>query len=72
MFLGAVTDVHLSASGSSRTHTVEILGFNGTEDEYFCILYDRVPTLLQSLQKDLGILGHLWQNIAHRVARTRL
>ena len=69
---GAVTDVHLSASGSSRTHTVEILDFNGTEYEYLCLLYDRIPTLPQSLQKDFGVFRHLWQNIAHRVARTRL
>jgi cellulose synthase (UDP-forming) len=69
---GAVTDVHLSASGRSRTHTVEILDFNGTEYDYLCLLYDRVPTLPQSLQKDFGIFRHLWQNIAHRVARTRM
>lgn len=36
------------------------------------LLYDRIPTLPQSLQKDFGIFRHLWQNIAHRVARTRL
>ena len=69
---GAVTDVHLSASGRSRTHTVEILDFNGTEYDYLYLLYDRVPTLPQSLQKDFGIFRHLWQNIAHRVARTRM
>jgi cellulose synthase (UDP-forming) len=69
---GAVTDVHLSASGGSRKHTVEILDFNGTEYEYRCLLYHRIPTLPQSLQKDFGIFRHLWQNIAHRVARTRL
>lgn len=68
---GTVTDVHLSTSGAARTHTVEILDFNGTQYDYLGLLYDRIPTLPQSLQKDFGIFGHLWQNIVHRVARTR-
>ena len=32
--------------------------------------YEGVTTLPQSLHHDFGILTHLWQNIAHRVART--
>ena len=39
--------------------------------EYWQVLYDRIPTLPQSLNRDFGIMTHLWQNIAHRVARTR-
>ncbi len=69
---GTVTDVTVSRGGSARTQTIEILDFNGSEYEYLQILYDRIPTLPQSLHKDFGILTHLWQNIAHRVARTRL
>lgn len=37
---------------------------------YILILYDRIPTLPQSYQRDFGSLSHLWQNIACRVART--
>ena len=33
-------------------------------------LYDRIPTLPQSLHRDFGALYDLWQNIANRVART--
>ena len=32
--------------------------------------YEGVTTLPQSLHHDFGILTHLWQNIAHRIART--
>lgn len=34
------------------------------------LLYDRIPTLPQSLKRDFGAWFDLWQNIAHRVART--
>ena len=43
----------------------------GNHYEYLCILYDRVPTLPQTLSRDLGILRYLWQNIAQRLARIR-
>lgn len=39
--------------------------------EYLQLLYDRVPSLPQSLEWDFGSLSHLWQNIACRVALTR-
>ena len=68
---GVVTAVQESRRGSSRTHTVEILDFGTDERDYWQILYDRIPTLPQSLHRDFGVLPHLWQNIAHRVARTR-
>ena len=68
---GVVTGVLEGRSGRVRTHTVEILDFGGAEDAYLQLLYDRVPTLPQSLHRDFGLLPHLWQNIAHRVARTR-
>ena len=67
---GAVTGIRESRSGVARTHTIEILDFDGNELEYFQILYDRVPTLPQSLHRDYGVIPHLWQNIANRVART--
>lgn len=68
---GSVTNVSITRSGTARTHTVEILDYGNHREEYLQILYDRVPTLPQSLHHDFGIFTHLWQNIAHRVARTR-
>ncbi len=68
---GTVTEVHISRHGHARTHTVEILDFHGNEEEYLQILFDRIPSLPQSLHNDFGIIRHLWQNIACRVARTR-
>ena len=67
---GVIVGVKESKSGTARMHTVEILDFGGQEKEYWQILYDRVPTLPQSLHRDFGVLSQLWQNIAHRVART--
>ncbi len=67
---GVIVGVKESRSGTARMHTVEILDFGGQEKEYWQILYDRVPTLPQSLHRDFGVLSQLWQNIAHRVART--
>lgn len=67
---GVVTSVRVSRLGDSRTHTIEILDFYTSRLEYWQLLYDRIPTLPQSLHKDLGVFPHLWQNIAHRVART--
>ena len=68
---GVITAVHESRRGHARTYTIEILDWLGNEREYWQLLYDRVPTLPQSLGRDFGTLPHLWQNIAHRVARTR-
>ena len=68
---GVVTGIRQSRSGAVRSHTVEILDFCGNRYEYLELLYDRIPTLPQSLRRDFGVLSHLWQNIAHRVARTR-
>ena len=67
---GVVTSIQVSRRGSSRIHTVEILDFYTSRLEYWQLLYDRIPTLPLSLRKDMGVLPHLWQNIAHRVART--
>ena len=68
---GVVTGISESKSGNTRTHTIEILDFMGQEMEWLQLLYDRIPTLPQSLRKDFGVIAHLWQNVAHRVARTR-
>ena len=68
---GVVTGIREARRSESRAHTVEILDFGGDRYEYWEILYDRIPSLPQSLRRDFGIVTHLWQNIAHRVARTR-
>ena len=69
-FRGVVTSVNESRRRSARTHTIEILEHDAGDLEYLQFLYDRIPTLPQSLHRDFGLLPHLWQNIAHRVARS--
>lgn len=68
---GVIAGINESRNGVARTHTIEINDFGEDNTEYLQLLYDRVPTLPQSLQRDYGVIPHLWQNIAHRVARTR-
>ena len=68
---GVIAGIKESRNKYARTHTIEILDFGDEETEYLQILYDRIPTLPQSLRRDFSALSHLWQNIAHRVARTR-
>ena len=68
---GTENRIKESRNKYARTHTIEILDFGDEETEYLQILYDRIPTLPQSLRRDFSALSHLWQNIAHRVARTR-
>lgn len=67
---GVIIAMQESRRGVGRTHTAEILDYGTDELEYWEILYDRIPTLPQSLHRDFGVLPHLWQNIAQRVART--
>ena len=67
---GVITAVRESRRGTSRTHTVEILDDHGNRMEYLQLLYDRIPTLPQSLHRDFGGFYDLWQNIANRIART--
>jgi cellulose synthase (UDP-forming) len=67
---GAVVGLVRSRGGTAFVHTVEILDFGTSELEYLQILYDRVPSLPQALRLELGALGHLWRNVAFRMART--
>ena len=60
-----------AASGIQSVYTMEILDYHGMENEYLQVLYDRVPTLPQNLNRDPGILRHLWINIANRVGRVK-
>lgn len=68
---GVIAGIKESRNNIARTHTIEILDFGDEQTEYLQLLYDRIPTLPQSLRRDFSALSHLWQNIAHRVARTR-
>lgn len=67
---GVVTDVVRSARGMGVIHEIEILDMCDSYYEYLQILYDRIPTLPQSLGRDYGFVFHLWRNIANRLART--
>ena len=67
---GVITDISESRRSFAKTYTMEILDYGEHEDAYIAFLYDRIPTLPQSLQKDLGVVAHMWTNIAYRVART--
>ncbi len=64
-----VTGISRPKSGFSAVYSVEILDFGDYENEYLQILYDRIPTLPQSLSRDYGIINHLLRNIAHRILR---
>ena len=67
---GIITGIRTSRQGTAAVHTFEILDFGTSEPEYLQILYDRIPSLPQSLARDSGVLGHLWRNITRRLART--
>ena len=68
-FKGTVVSMKGSRGRGPVSFSIEILDYEGNELEFDQILYDRVPSLPQSLSRDLGIIGHLIQNIAHRAAR---
>ncbi len=51
-----------------KTVTIEIIDFKESELEYMQILYDRIPSLPQSLTlRDFNIISHLWHNIVVRL-----
>ncbi len=65
---GVVIDKLNSRFNNQCVHTLEILKFNNSRDEYLQILYDRIPTLPQTLNRDLGIAPYFWRNIIQRLA----
>lgn len=67
---GVVVGLVHSRNGGAAVHTIEILDYGTSELEYLQILYDRVPSLPQTLSNDSGVLMHLWRNIAYRAARS--
>ena len=67
---GVITGTRESRNRRESTQTIEILDDCGNRYEYLAILYDRIPTLPQTLSRDLGIFRYLWRNVAMRLART--
>lgn len=65
---GTVVGVKANRSISARAvYTVEILDFGGQKDEYIYMLYNRIPTLPQSLNRDFGVIEVLLKNISERL-----
>jgi len=48
-------------------YTVEILDFRNNEDEYINALFNRIPTMPQSLTKDFGIFRYFFRNLGKRL-----
>ena len=69
---GTIVNMKGSLRSGPVSFGIEILDYEGNELLLDQILYDRVPTLPQSLSRDLGIFGHLIQNIALRAAQFRM
>lgn len=67
---GSVVGLRESRKSQACTQTIEIHDFQGNLYEYWQVLYDRIPSLPQSLNLDYGMITHLWQNVVHRIART--
>ena len=67
---GIVIGTRLSRNGRNSTQTIEILDYCDNWYGYLSILYDRIPTLPQTLNRDFGFFSYLWLNIAQRIART--
>ena len=65
--LGILTDELIPRSGGSPVYSVDITDYRDSEYDYLQILYDRIPTLPQTLQRDRGIVLHMLINAAHRI-----
>ena len=63
------TSITYSRHTDSCVLGLEIMNLNEVEDEYNEVLYDRIPTLPQSLTRDYGIINHMLRNIAYRILR---
>jgi cellulose synthase (UDP-forming) len=62
-----LTGIQESRSGKKKVFSLEIVDYGSSWNEYEMILFDRTPSLPQSLTRDYGIVFHLLSNIAHRV-----
>jgi len=64
-----ITSIAYSRFGESCVLGIELLNSSDFLDEYLQLLYDRIPTLPQSLIRDYGIVKHMLRNIAYRILR---
>ncbi len=64
-----ITRIAQSKTASYVIYSVDIMDFGESENEYMQILYDRIPSLPQSLSKDYGMINHLLRVFAHRILR---
>lgn len=67
---GIIISITNSRSGGSRVYGIELTDTAGCWEEYMQILYDRVPTMPQSLRRDLGLFLQFWNNLVRRLVRT--
>lgn len=66
---GILTEQILPRNGIGCVCAVEITDDCGQKNEYLEILYNRIPSLPQSLHRDTGFLRHFVINIAHRILK---
>ena len=64
---GVITGITELKNSDSVVYSTEILDYMGNENEFNQVLYDRIPSLPQSLVSDYGIITHLVRIIAHRI-----
>jgi len=64
-----ITEITKLRNSDAVIYSFEILDYMENEGEYLQVVYDRVPSLPQTLTRDYGIVTHLLRNIAHRLIR---
>ncbi len=64
-----IISVTYSRFGDSCVLGLEIAEPDSVSDEYIQLLFDRIPTLPQSLTRDYGIVTHILRNMAYRILR---
>jgi cellulose synthase (UDP-forming) len=65
-----ITGRTFSRLGDSGVYSVEIIDISEeNQREYLQVLYDRIPTLPQSLVKDYGIVHSMLRNVAIRILK---
>ena len=64
-----ITGILKLKRADSVIYSLEILDYKEGDGNYLQVLFDRVPSLPQTLTRDYGIITHLIRNIAHRVLR---
>ena len=64
-----VTGRKSSRSGGKSVYSLELINPLEDNEDYLQIIYDRIPSLPQSLVKDYGLTYHMLRNIAFRILR---